>query len=143
MSDTERDRMWQIVADIRNAYAPPDDADNDEIIDALIAAGFGDVTALRQNFEAQAESDNSLIDIAAKLVLERDARITALAAQVTAIKALHTQRAYDWTKDGMTHSQTDFPDRCSACGNLGGAWPFPAIGALASQPTPAAEEADQ
>ena len=79
MSDSERDRM---VAVVERWTARP----GGPLTDALLAAGFGDVTALRQNLEAQAESDNNLLDAAASLLTEKDAQINALAAQVAEIK---------------------------------------------------------
>jgi len=42
------ERMWQVIADVRDKLPrAPNDADTSDIVDALLAAGFGDVAVAK------------------------------------------------------------------------------------------------
>lgn len=119
MSGGERDRMWQIVADIRDAHPrSSDDADSDEIIDALIAAGFGDVTALRAELDGARMGQSEARALARRVRAQgygndagvpidppyswaqQEQRIAALAVQVAAVGKINTgltKQVMKWT----------------------------------------------
>ena len=90
MSDTERDRMAEAIMNRTGNTALA-------TADALLAAGFGDVTALRSWADgAEIEAD--------RLAAERD----ALAAQVSAVEAVHhpmTTSSGQW----CSHDVKDWP----------------------------------
>ena len=54
-------------------------------------------------------------------------QVVVLTEMVAAVRSIHTLRPWHWMKDGTTHGQKVFPDRCDHCHAN---WPCATIAAI-------------